>query len=89
MGERLTDDALDAWFQAMPVHVLGPDTSKVIGLLVAEIRERRAADLSGAEVEALRYLRRVVGHSAAREDRMCADAVTAIDKIVAAHGTKP
>lgn len=56
MTERLTDEGLIAWFEAMPIHALGPDTSRVISLIVTELRERRAADLELDDYETVNLL---------------------------------
>ena len=70
-------------------------------LAVHELRERRAADLSPEEVEALRWLAGELGENAEAYERSIGKdgfealvqpqraAIAALDKIIAAHGDKP
>lgn len=105
MSERLTDDALqriEAWASDARIHYnrtglirvgLALDTFDRVPELVAELRERRAADLTAEEREALAWLVRhwgrhlgpmVMNDPAYKQKRA---ALAALDKLIG--GGKP
>jgi hypothetical protein len=57
MGERLTDEELESIGRMFPTHFGEPKPSVLIQRMLTELRERRAKDMTTAEVDAIRELR--------------------------------
>ncbi len=88
MSERLTAlelGQIDSWAPA--TTELGKMAEDRMRRAVAEIRERRVADLDAADIEAIRITR----DECARFDFLpeIPRLIAALDKILAAHGVKP
>lgn len=89
MSDRVSEDDLHYAAAVDTVHEMSMSTHRA---MARELIARRDSDLTSGDIDAMQYARHAVGylfHHEPKGRERALDALTAISKIMSAHGVKP